>query len=718
MHQTASTLPATGLPPSVPATEDDVGIGEVLGVLRRHFWVLIGIMAPLLALAAGIVFSLTPRYTAEVLIMIEAQDNSRFVSLDSVVAGLSGDAESIQSEAYVLSSRALADRTIQKLKLDQDAEFNHDIDPPLSSAAAYSRITDRYLDHLTIAPMENSRVIAVRFSSEDPKKAALIANTAADEYLQSRLETKFELTHQANTWLAERIDELRTQLAKQERIIEQARSDLGLLEGNGVTLASQQLIELNTQLVMARTARAEAEARLNQVQHQATTRQGADTMIEVLESPLIQRLREQEAEVERRVAELSSELGDRHPHMIQLRAEAKDLQDRINREVGKIVAGLRNQVNVARAREASLQKSLEQLKSRVTVANKDDIGLRALEREADANRALLDTLLLRQKETLSQDNNDFQQPDATIFSRADVPAEPSYPRTIIIIGIAFIGSLVLGLLVILIIELLDSGFRSGEQFERATGVPSIGFIPKVTRPGEYKTMAGYLAGRPSSAFGESMRTLNWSLQLASPDDPPRIVLITSSLPGEGKTTVASCLATAQSKAGQRVVLLDADIRRPECHTLTGLDLEPGLTNLLAGQTDLDSVLAASEWSGLSVLPAGTPSPQAPNLLGSQRMKDLLAQLSDRFDLIVIDSPPMMAAADARILAQLADATVLTVRWGKTRRRTVRLTVHQLQAAGAKLAGGLLTLVDVRRNARYGYGDSGAYSGSLEKYYAG
>jgi capsular exopolysaccharide synthesis family protein len=178
------------------------------------------------------------------------------------------------------------------------------------------------------------------------------------------------------------------------------------------------------------------------------------------------------------------------------------------------------------------------------------------------------------------------------------------------------------------------------------------------------------------------------------------------------------MATSQSKAGQRVVLVDADIRRAGCHTLTGVDREPGLTNLLAGEVELDAALATSEWSGLEVIPAGTPSPHAPNLLGSQKMTDLLQQLSERFDLVVIDSPPLMAAADARILSRVADATVLIVRWGKTRRPVARLAVRQLQAAGARLAGGLLTMVDVKRNAKYSYGDSGAYSGDLEKYYAG
>lgn len=697
---------------------DDVGVGEIFAALRRRIWVLLGIVVPVLAVTAGLLSLLTPRYTAELLIMIEAADNQRFVSLDSVVAGLSGDEQSVQSEAHVLRSRALAERVVQRLGLAQDPEFSEGLDPALSPAVRLSAILERYLDRLEVAPLDNSRVIAVRFSSRDPEKAARIANALADEYLQSRLETKFELTHQANTWLSQRIAELRRKTADAEAAVEKARAELGLLEGNGITLTSQELAELNTQLVLARTERAEAEARLAQVQQRAGDRGGAETTLEVLQSPLIQRLREQEAEVQRRVAELSSELGPKHPRMIQLQAEAADLRERIDREVRKIITGLRNEVNVARARERAIARSLDELKSRKQADNQGAIRLRQLEREAAANRELLDTLLARQKETASQEDLNFQQPDATVFSPAVTPAEPSWPRTGLVLGLAGLGALMLGLLTVLLLELMDAGFRSGEQFEQYTGVPSLGFIPLVRKPREFRTLPGYLAERPASALGESLRTLSWSLRLAFPDQPPRRLLFASALPNEGKTTVASCLATAEANAGRRVVLVDADIRQPGCHELAGIAREPGLSNLLAGDATVDEVLVEAEWQGLKVIPAGQPSSQAPNLLGSERMRKLLAELDARFDLVVIDSPPVMAAADARILAGLADATVLVIRWGKTRRSTARLALRQLQGAGARIAGGLLSMVDVKRNAQYGYGDSGAYSGELGKYYVG
>jgi len=503
-----------------------------------------------------------------------------------------------------------------------------------------------------------------------------------------------------------------------ERQVETARERLGLLGGDGITLASRELIELNTQLVLARSERAEAEARLSQIEELSPERDNNDSLNEVLNSSLIQRLREQESQLERKVAELSSEYGDRHPKMIQLRAEAQDLKARINREIGRIVAGLRSHVAVVRAREESLQKSLNGMKKQVAVANQTEIELRALEREAEASRSLLATMLARQKETLSQDDADFQQTNIRIISPADIPLQPSFPRTGVILGLVFIAAIIFGLIIILIMELLDDGFRSGDELERATGVPSLGFVPSVRTPESLQTLPKYLSDKPNTAFSEAIRTLNWSIGLAFPAPAPKSVLVTSSLPGEGKTTIASCLAASQVAVGRRTLLIDADTRRPSCHELFGISRQPGLVDFLTGSASLNDVLIQNEQSDLFILPAGTPSPNVANLFESEKMDKLLETLDKQFDFIVIDSPPVMAMTDARILCQKTDATVVVVHWAKTRRAIVRNTLMQLRGARARLAGSLLSMVDVKKHAQYGYGDSGAYTGDLEKYYAG
>jgi uncharacterized protein involved in exopolysaccharide biosynthesis len=290
-------------------------------------------------------------------------------------------------------------------------------------------------------------VIGVAFSASDPERAALIANAFVDEYLQSRLEAKFQSSQRANVWLNGRVTELQQQVEAAEVQVESLRKQFGLESGDQGTLSSLEMVEINTQLVMARTARAEAEVRLRRVETLLRSPDGAASASEVLDSPLIQRLREQEAEIQRRVAELSSELGERHPQMIKLRAEAEDLQASIRAEVRKIVSGLRNEASVARAREQSLQRSLSASRERVALDNEDEIRLRAAEREAESSRTLLSTLLSRQKATMSQQDIASQAADARVVAAADPPVKPSIPNVPVVLGLA-LASTLLGLLAI------------------------------------------------------------------------------------------------------------------------------------------------------------------------------------------------------------------------------------------------------------------------------
>jgi capsular exopolysaccharide synthesis family protein len=501
--------------------------------------------------------------------------------------------------------------------------------------------------------------------------------------------------------------------------VESLRKQFGLEASDQGTLSSQEMVEINTQLVMARTARAEAEVRLRRVETLLRSPDGATSASEVLDSPLIQRLREQEAEIQRRVAELSSELGERHPQMIKLRAEAQDLQVSIRAEVRKIVSGLRNEVSVARAREQSLQLSLNASRERVALDNEDEIRLRAAEREAESSRSLLATLLSRQKATMSQQDIASQAADARVVAAADPPVKPSIPNVPVVLGLTLLASTLLGLLTILVLEMLDSGFRSGEQIEQQTGAAALGFIPMAVRSAPDQRLVDYLTARPTSAYSEAIRTLAWSIGLDSKDRPPKTVLITSAQPGEGKTSIASSLSWVQSRSDQRVVIIDADLRQPAVHDAFFVPKEPGLMDVLAGRKSVDEVLQRPNEQGPFILPAGTTMPNVTGMLGSRRMDELLADLRNRFDLVILDSPPVLAAADARILAQKADATVMVVHWAKTRRESVRLALRQLTGtAGVRLVGAVLSQVDARKHAQYSYGDSGAYAGALEKYYVG
>ena len=735
---------------------EEFDLGQLLRKLWRRKGLIFGTVTVLTVLTAVIVFQLTPRYTAEALLIIETRGANVAADVEAVLSGLSADSETIQSEIEVLRSRGLADKTVNRLNLHRNPEFNetlrpkgllaefldparyvpkewltailgHGADESLTeeelAAREMVRVTNTFLDSLAILPKGKSRVIVVQVTAEDPKVAAKIANTHADLYIIEQLEVKFEATRRATAWLNERVATLRDKVKETERVVEVYRQRSGLLggegggEGGGITLTAQELSELNTQLILAGADRAEAEARLQQVRDLVAAAGSVDSAAEVLQSPLIQRLREQEAEVQRKVAELAGEFGKRHPKMINARAEAEDLRRKIESEVNKIVKGLQNEVGVVKVREATLRVSLDELKKRAAKANRASVQLRALEREATANRNLLETFLARFKETSAQENLSAQTPDARIISLAEIPDKPSFPRKGLMIALAFVGSGLIGLMLVFGVEQLDAGFRSGGQIEQATGVPVLGLVPLLSGLGRIgNPPEAYVLAHPTSAFGESIRTLYTSILLSRVDDPPKSILITSSLPKEGKTVITACLARLRGAAGQKVVVVDADLRHPKIHRLFDVPVRPGLSDLLAGDASIDEVVHKDKATGAHVIPAGRPVPNPQDLLGSDQMRKFFDALAQSYDLVIVDSPPVVAVSDARILSNAVDMTIFVVRWADTRREVVIQGLKQIATSGGRLAGVVLSLVNPKKHAGYGYGDSGYYYGRVRKYY--
>lgn len=737
------TDPATGV------DEFDFGLRETLATVWRRKSVFLWSFAVCLGLAFALLTLVTPRYRAEALILIEPQE-ARTAIVEPAATGLLRDAEAVLSETYVLTSSDMVERVVTVHELAKDAEFNPALTPksavrgfmcdllpleaardmldctavqpgstndPKSQAAGYSRIVDRFNDALDVNAVSDSRVISVKFTSVDPHKAQAIANTIAEQYLQLRVDAKFESAFRVTKWLNEQIADLRAKVTEGESAIEALRRERGLIEGDRGTLQSQEVGQVSTQLVMARATRAEAAARLGQVQVLLESESGAITASEVLDSPLIQRLRAQQTELQGRVGELSAELGDQHPRMLQLRAEAREIQAEIDTEIAKIVTGLKNQLAVAEARVRSFENALAEIKARAATANEDQIEVRTLERDVEANRALLTSLLGRQSQTAPQGDTGYLQADARIISSAALPTQVAFPNKRFVLGSAIFGAIILGGLIIVALELMDNGFRSIEQLDQRTGVPALAFVPDISALRKKADTLDFLLDNPSSSFADAIRTVHWSVSLGRPQSPPKTVLVTSSLPDEGKSTIASSLAITQGQSGRRTLLIDADIRRPSIHDIFNVDSKPGLVEYLTGQSELHEVIQSNHCGpGVGVISSGSLPQDVPNILASERMRELLQAASSKYELIVIDSPPVMVGADVRLLCGIADATILAVRWGKTPRRTVGLSLKNLQTSGAKLAGTVLTMVDVRQYAKYSYGDSGAYTGELAKYY--
>lgn len=724
-------------------------LSDILHTLWLRKRLLMSVTFLLSILAILIIFQLVPRFTAttQLLIGINA---AKVVDIEEVITGnLSGDSAVI-GEMEVLKSRELARKIIDLLHLDQYEEFNPELRKP-GFLAQFSlknlvpetwreamglekidnrtdeekqeehltALTDTFLSKLSVSQVKRSQVINVAFESEDPKLAAKIANEVADKYIVGQLQAKFDATKKATDWLNDQLGELKQKVETSEQAVEQYRKSHNLVEvSKEVGLSQQQLAEVNSQLIIARAQRAEAEAKYHQVESIARSGRNIDSVAEVLSSPLISSLRQQESEVQRKYSEMLVEYGKRHPRMIQMQAELEDIQNKVHSEVNKIAAGLRHSLEVARAREGSLAGSLRQMESKTSGNKQDEVQLRALEREATANKALFETFLGRFKETASTQG--IAQADARVISFAEIPLKASFPKKNMMVAVSVIGALFFAVCLVFVLEMLNPGVRSPEQIQELFNMSTLGIVPKIKDSNVVPH--DYLLAKPQSALAEAVNTLRISLSLLNPDAEVKTLLVSSAVPGEGKSTLAALIARHSAKAGQRVVLVDTDLRRPSIASMFNIkEGALGLTDLLRHHDlPLNEVLVEDPETGMKILPRGKSAFVNPvDLFASKRMKSIIGNLRAQYDLVVLDTAPIMAVPDSRILTGLVDKTIFVLSWDSTPKKVVQSALHLLNADGhSNVAGIVLQKVDLQQYGRYGYGDSGYYYhyGRYSEYY--
>jgi polysaccharide biosynthesis transport protein len=722
-------------------TERGADLGATLSILRRRWRIVAACVVLLTAISAAIVFEITQRYTGESAVILEPR-KTQVVDMQAVLSGLPADTAVVRSEVEVLKSPLIAEQVVKKTDLASVPEFNSRLEKPtgtemlfkpirwlsdqfaqlfgLASSSAYAQLdparadllrTMRKLEDRTdIANDGRSYVLKIRVESENPKLAATLANAYADAYLDTQLEAKFQAVQRANNWLNLHLTDLKEKAQESDRAVELFRAQHGLTLAKGETVNAQQIAELNSQLILASADRAQKESNLRQVQDQLRSG-GVSAAAQVLASPLIQHLREQESELAQKQADLESRYKPAHPAIVNVKAQQRDLTNKIQNEIDKVVHGMAGEVEAARAKETSLRSSLAALQNTAVHQDQADVELRQLERESDANRTLYQNFLNRFKETSAQE--DIQQPDARVIAYANAPNAPSFPRRAPLVGAAFVGSLIIGVFVAFSVERLDNGFRTGEQFEKIAQLPVLGLTPNL---GMGEPPQDVVLTHPVAPYAEAIRSIRTALRYSGVDDPPKIVAVTSALPDEGKTVFALSLARSVAVSGGRSLLIDCDLRRPSVAKLLNAESRPGLVTLFEVGADRSKVIKVDERSGMHYIPSpsGTPNPQ--DLLGSKHMKALLDTLRDHYDLIVLDTPPTLAVSDSLVLSHAVDTTMFLVRWAKTPRPVVLGALKTFNAIGDHLAGAVLTRVDFRRHATYGYGDPGYYYGYYRKYY--
>ncbi|AWK86319.1 GumC family protein [Azospirillum thermophilum] len=721
-------------------------VRRTTGMLLRHK-LLIGTVIVLgTGIATVAAMRMTPLYTAETLIMVEHRKNT-VMAFQEVVSELNPDIGVLQSEVAILKSPAFAEKVVDKLGLMNDPEFNGALRPETGGLMAAlnpknwipkswmdalrgrseeftlsadevarnqrTSVVNTFLDNLSVRPQGRSYVIAVDYDSEDPRKASLIANTIAELYLVDQLDEKLKASQRATRWLEERITELRSEAKTTGDALEKYRAQNGLTATNGEnTIISQQLAELNTNYILARTKRQEAEAKYREVTALANSPRGVSALGDVLGSPLIQALRQQEVELQRKIADAANRYGNKHPMLQSLQSELRDLQGQIKTDVGKIVSNLANEVELAKSREAGLKTSLDQMQAKQDELQKSTVGLRTLERDAETSQTMYEALLTRFQEIAAQ--TDIQQPDARVVSEAAIPLNPSQPNRKLIILLALITSGTLGVLLAMLRERSETGFRSPHQFETATGVRSLGLVPRIPRLAG--SPASYVVDKPLSTFAESIQSLRTSLLLANPDGRQKVTLFSSSVPGEGKSSVAAAFARICANSGQRTILIDCDMRRKSLHGMLNLRNDRGLFEVLTGEAAIGDVIQTDPRTGLHFIATGRGNALPQDMLGSNRMHQLISRLSMEYDRVILDSPPVLAVSESKLLAAMADQTVFIVRWGDTRRETALTGLKEVVEAGGEVVGFLFSQVDLRRHAQYEFPDSGRYHG-YRRYYA-
>ena len=684
-------LSEAGFPGAWDAAQGAAATGpKIRGLGRaflRHGKLLLITVIVLNVLAFYGVQSLTPKYTASADLIVGPREE-QVVDLKAVLSGLSSSSDVIESEIQVLRSREIARSVVRKLNLDQMAEFNPALRPPglkqhLTEgwAAAYawvsgwtSDLQDRYdLPHLhgqdapVLLPGERAPV-AVPDANPQPLDPLSVP---VDRFLaqldvaakgRSRVITVGFTSTSA------------TLAAKVPNAVADAYIANQLLAKTNATAQAtkwldERVAELREQLLSADEAVEDYRRRAG--------------IVPVRDGTLLNQ----------EISEASQELMRARERVAVAAGRQAAIQ-----QVNPNAMGLGRELSAARAQQATLEAQLAALRSQVDAGSHSEIGMRALQREADADRNLYDRLLARSRETKVQSG--LQQADATVISRAERPEEPSFPKPTIIMPLFFVASCVLGVLLVVWMESLDRGFLDVAELEGGLGIAAVGAIPAIKQRLLRQSKIGtYTLTHPRSLYSESIRNLHTSLMLSGKDALPKTVLFTSALPGEGKSTVALAMARMMASCGKRVLIVDCDLRKPTMHKSFKAGRNPGLTECLSGETTVDVVLRRDPMSSALLLPAGEGAMTAPDLFGSSAMQQLLGKLSQAFDLVLLDGAPMIGVSDARHLSRLADTTVFLVRWQNTRCAAASVGLRQLMDAGANVAGTLLTMIEPKYYAR-------------------
>lgn len=695
-------------------------------VLLRWKYAIGAIVLVAMAVASAVILMLKPQFTSIALVEIVPRPSFNLAS-DTAVPPSPLDTMAVQTEVHKLQSEAVAGRVIDQLKLTGDTEFNprvegsaleflntiRDLRRKLFEGAEAPRdagVMAEFLERLSVTPQRGSAVISVGFTSADPEKAAAIASAVVDQYLY--VNSQRAIREQANTreqqQILAKLDRLRDQMKGAQKAVQDFRAKERLLnldrEEGG--LAEQQMMGLSAQLAVAKAERAAAEGRHANLQRALQTRSAMEAMPDVTGSPLISDLRMQEATLLRKEADLSSSLGSRHPQLIAIRAELSELRGKLVDEIRKLINSQKTIISAAIAKEKNLSRDVIDLELGLLREGVGRVSLSELKNEADTAKRIYEAFHAR-ADTL-QALQGLGGSEAVVVSPATLPDRPASPKGFKLLLLSFVASVGLAGLVAFLAEHFRSGFIDPREIELATGSKVLGLIPAVPR------------SERSAESGLALEAAEVGCKAVGVghDHRGETILITSSVPKEGKSLLAVAIARQLASVDRKCILIDCDLRRPRLHCLLGLNSGPGMIEWLEGsRSSLAEIIQFEPQCGLTFIAAGSGTKEPAALIQSPKLRDLLATLQEKNYLTIIDSPPVVAAADALLFSCLADKTIFVVQWRKTPRNVVITSLQELADMGGSVPGIVFSRVDMQTYREYRLPFSQRYSPQYLKHYS-
>ena len=724
----------------VPQEEKEVNLRDYWKVIQKRRWTILAFFFIVVVATAIGTFTMKPIYRGTTTILIN-KENPQIVDFKEIFTVNTMDLDYYQTQYKILESRSLAKRVIQSLNLAEHLEFNpqtesspfqtwkRDVINVLSSwLALFSQspkdltesgkdpvgettLTNAFLSKLKIEPIRNSRLVKIHFEAHYPELATRVSNTLAASFIQQNLEKRFTLTEQAKEWLTRQLDDLKAKVERADETLQAYGSKHGIIsleEKENITM--QRLTELNEALAKAESERMAKEALYKQTQERTF-----DSLPSILENKLIQDIKQSLIQLEAQYMKLSENYKPDYPEMKRLRNQMEAIQKRLNTEMSRIITAIKTEYESGLRKESLLRAAFEEAKKRAMEMKQKSIQYNILKRESDTNKELYKGLLQRMKE--AGVSAGITASNIQVVDQAEPPTVPYRPNKQLNLLLAAVVGLFLGVGLAFFFEYLDNTVKTPDDVEDLVGLPSFGMVPEISR--EKRNLLGsgksypvelITYGHPKSMLSEAYRNIRTSILLSFSEKPPKTMVVSSPNPAEGKTTTVVNTAIALSQTGGQVLIIDADMRKPRIHKVFARENGIGLSNFLSGNSQLESIIKISKVPNLCYIPAGPIPPNPSELLGSSLFKKMLQSLGERFDHMIIDSPPVLGFADSTILSTLVDGIILVVVGGKTPKETLQRAKDLLLQVDARILGVVINRVDIRRS------EYGSYYYRYQYYY--